>query len=73
MCSTFLLKGRIYINRLNLHYTPEMEKAMHGAHGVGYEVYSRKLTVRMKVEEKREKEYRKSVSIANHIERKVLG
>lgn len=63
----FILKGRIHINRLNLHYTHEMEKAMHQSHGVGYEVYSRKLTVRMKVEEKREKDYRKSLKIVKGI------
>ncbi len=33
---------------------------MHGAHGVGYEVYSRNHQVRMSVERQREKNYLKS-------------
>ncbi|WP_203363199.1 hypothetical protein [Bacillus sp. REN10] len=47
-------------NSLNLTYTEGMEKAMHGAHGVGYEVYSRNHQVRMSVERQREKNYLKS-------------
>jgi hypothetical protein len=48
-----------------------MEKAMHGAHGVGYEVYRRKHAVRMMVEKRREEEYQKSRSIVERIERQV--
>ncbi|MEW9109383.1 hypothetical protein ACQCT6_00500 [Cytobacillus gottheilii] len=48
-----------------------MEKAMRGAHGVGYEVYSRKHDVRMEVEEKRQKEYVESQRMVADLERKV--
>jgi hypothetical protein len=48
-----------------------MEKAMQKAHGVGYEVYSRKLNVRIKVEKNREKDYHKSQMIVNDLERKL--
>ncbi|ETI69083.1 hypothetical protein BAVI_09996 [Neobacillus vireti LMG 21834] len=34
-----------------------MEKAMHCAHGVGYEEYMRHHSVRMRVEKSREKDY----------------
>jgi hypothetical protein len=34
-----------------------MEKALLGAHGVCYEVYKRKLNVRMEVEKRREREH----------------
>lgn len=45
---------------------------MHQSHGVGYEVYSRKLDVRMKVEEKREENYQKSQMIIKGFERKIF-
>ncbi|MFC5733836.1 hypothetical protein [Cytobacillus gottheilii] len=44
---------------------------MRGAHGVGYEVYSRKHDVRMEVEEKRQKEYVESQRMVADLERKV--
>lgn len=46
-----------------------MEKAMHGAHGVGYEVYRRKHDVRMRVEKRREQDYLKSCRIIEKIGR----
>ncbi len=52
-------------------YTSEMEKAMHGAHGIGYEVYKRKHDVRMQVEKKREQEYRESRRMIAELDRKV--
>ena len=48
-----------------------MEKAMRQAHGVGYEVYSQNLDVRMEVEEKRERSYLKSNQIVNEMNRRV--
>jgi hypothetical protein len=50
-----------------------MEKAMRQAHGVGYEVYSQNLEVRMKVEKKRERSYMKSNQILNDVNRRVHG
>lgn len=52
-------KEWIGINHLQLSYTSEMEKAMLKAHGVGYEEYSRRLSVRIKVENRRKNDYRK--------------
>jgi hypothetical protein len=46
-----------------------MEKAMHGTHGVGYEVYRRKHDVRMRVEKRREQDYLKSRRIIKEIGR----
>jgi hypothetical protein len=48
-----------------------MEKAMHTAHGIGYEVYCRQHDVRMEVEQKREKDYLKSQRIVSDLDRKV--
>jgi len=39
---------------MKLKYTNEMEKGLLRAHGVCYEVYKRKLNVRMEVEKRRE-------------------
>ncbi len=50
-------------------YTGEMEKAMQGAHGVGYEVYKQKHQVRMQVEQKREQEYQESRRMISDLER----
>ncbi len=44
---------------------------MQGAHGVGYEVYSQKHEVRMKVEQKREQDYLQSQRIVADLDRKV--
>ncbi|BCB05498.1 hypothetical protein KH172YL63_36310 [Bacillus sp. KH172YL63] len=48
-----------------------MEKAMHGAHGIGYEVYKRKHDVRMQVEKKREQDYKESRRMIAAFDRKV--
>jgi len=50
-----------------------MEKAMHSAHGVGYEVYSQKHEVRMKVEQKREREYIESRRIVADYNRRFIN
>jgi hypothetical protein len=54
-----------------MEYTNEMEKAMHGAHGVGYETYKRKHNVRMQVEKRRENEYIESRRMIADLDRKV--
>ncbi|MCH1625568.1 hypothetical protein MJG50_09525 [Fredinandcohnia sp. SECRCQ15] len=48
-----------------------MERAMHQAHGIGYEVYSRKFEERLKVEQRREKEYEKGRILVAEIDRKL--
>jgi hypothetical protein len=55
----------------SISYTSEMEKAMHGAHGIGYEVYKRKHEVRMQVEQRREQEYKESRRMIAALDRKV--
>jgi len=53
-----------------MNYTHEMEKAMHHAHGIGYEVYCQKHQERMKVENRREKEYNLSRKILENFSKK---
>ena len=48
-----------------------MEKAMHAAHGVGYEVYKREHEIRIAIEKKREKDYMRSQRVASDFERKL--
>ncbi|MFO1445267.1 hypothetical protein KDN24_19125 [Bacillus sp. Bva_UNVM-123] len=48
-----------------------MEKAMHRAHGVGYQVYCQKQDIRLLIEKKREQDYLKSQQIVAQFERKV--
>ncbi|GAA0326874.1 hypothetical protein GCM10008967_16750 [Bacillus carboniphilus] len=50
-----------------------MEKAMQQAHGIGYEVYSQKHEIRMKVERKREKDYIQSQRIVMEHDRKLFS
>jgi hypothetical protein len=47
-----------------------MEKAMYQAHGFGYEEYSRKLSKRLEVEQRREVEYQKSLDIVAELDRR---
>jgi hypothetical protein len=54
-----------------MNYTSDMEKAMHNAHGVGYEQYCRKHDVRMKVEEQREQDYLASQRLVADLARKL--
>ncbi|MCR8847657.1 hypothetical protein NQ095_04500 [Rossellomorea sp. SC111] len=44
---------------------------MHGAHGIGYEVYKRKHEVRMQVEKKREQDYKQSRLMIAALDRRV--
>lgn len=50
-----------------MNYTSVMEQAMHSAHGVGYAVYSLKHKVRMDIENRRQKEYVKSIQLISKI------
>ncbi|WP_053367608.1 hypothetical protein [Bacillus sp. FJAT-27245] len=60
------------MEKLNMRYTSEMEKAMHGSHGVGYEEYKLNHEVRMEVEQRRQREYVKSQRMIADIDRKVF-
>ena len=46
---------------------------MHKAHGVGYQVYSQKHSVRIKVEAKRERNYRESKRLLAEITSKLYA
>ncbi|THE14210.1 hypothetical protein E1I69_05200 [Bacillus timonensis] len=73
-CSKTFLKQRrdwFIINRIRLNYTGEMEKAMHQAHGIGYEDYCRKFKERLRVEKTREQEYKQGRMIVAQFDRKV--
>lgn len=59
------------IHTLHLEYTEGMEKAMHSAHGVGYEVYMRRHKVRMNVEARREQDYKETQHLVADLERKI--
>ncbi|SEO71168.1 hypothetical protein SAMN04488134_11179 [Amphibacillus marinus] len=59
------------INKLELNYTAEMEKAMYQSHGIGYAKYERNMDERIKVEQSREYSHRASLDIVNDIERQV--
>ncbi|MED1470426.1 hypothetical protein ABE288_14835 [Bacillus salipaludis] len=56
-----------------MNYTSEMEKAMHKAHGVGYQVYSQKHSVRIRVEKQRERNYRESKRLLAEITNKLYA
>ncbi|WHY94196.1 hypothetical protein QNK12_12305 [Neobacillus cucumis] len=56
-----------------MNYTSEMEKAMHKAHGVGYQVYSQKHSVRIRVENQRERNYRESKRLLAEITSKLYA
>ncbi|MBS4220832.1 hypothetical protein KHA96_21270 [Bacillus sp. FJAT-49711] len=64
-------KDWFFINTLDMQYTNGMEKAMYGAHGVGYETYKRQHQVRVTIEKKREKEYVLSQRVKSGLERKI--
>lgn len=65
-------KDVLIVEKLNMRYTSEMEKAMQGSHGIGYEEYKLKHEVRMEVEQRREKEYVKSQRMIADLDRKVF-
>ncbi|QOR69058.1 hypothetical protein IM538_20355 [Cytobacillus suaedae] len=54
-----------------MNYTSEMEKAMHQAHGISYEVYRSNVEARMKVEQKREQDYVKGKLLIARLDSKV--
>ncbi len=43
---------------------------MYQSHGIGYEEYSRKLSQRLKIEQKRQIEYEQSLKIVANFERR---
>ncbi len=65
-------KDVLFVEKLNMRYTSEMEKAMQGSHGIGFEEYKLKHDVRMEVEQRREREYVKSQRLIADIERKIF-
>lgn len=60
-------KDWFFIDPLKIQYTTDMEKALHGAHGIGYETYRRSCGKRIEVEMKRERDYAASQLTAMHI------
>ena len=67
----FQITEGFIIHCLNLKYTTEMEKALLGAHGVCYEVYRRKLKVRIQVEQRRERDYLLSQQMVSDLSTKL--
>ncbi|GIN89037.1 hypothetical protein J6TS1_09740 [Siminovitchia terrae] len=60
-------KEWFFITPLKIQYTNEMEKALHGAHGIGYETYRHDCGKRIEVEKRREEEYVESKIVAENI------
>ncbi|WP_155996950.1 hypothetical protein [Halobacillus karajensis] len=54
-----------------MNYTADMEKAMHQAHNMSYAEYSRKLDTRLKVEEKRQREFEESQKMIAQVDRQL--
>lgn len=46
---------------------------MHQSHGIGYAEYNQKLEERIRVEQERDKEYLKSNSMVDELQRQVHG
>ncbi|MGE8080670.1 hypothetical protein [Peribacillus loiseleuriae] len=44
---------------------------MQQSHGIGYSEYSRRLDVRLQVEERRERDYEESNRIVNNLQRQI--
>ena len=59
------------MEKLNLNYTPEMEKAMHQNHGVNFTEYEMNVEKRMKVERKREKSHEQSMKLIAELQQDV--
>ncbi|MCE7790975.1 hypothetical protein K8O68_00925 [Salipaludibacillus sp. CUR1] len=55
----------------DMKYTENMEKSLQQAHGVGHEVYKKSLDQKVKIEQEREKEYRKSLQTEQELSRKI--
>ncbi|WP_430791184.1 hypothetical protein VBD025_08450 [Virgibacillus flavescens] len=51
-----------------MNYTPEMEKAMHQSHNMGYAEYGRKLENQIAVEKRRQDEYEKCKNITAELD-----
>ncbi|MFT4412928.1 hypothetical protein ACLM5H_03610 [Fredinandcohnia humi] len=45
---------------------------MHQAHGIGYEAYSRKFEERLKVEQRREMEYKRGRLLVAEVDRRIF-
>ncbi|MBD8007486.1 hypothetical protein H9631_20805 [Bacillus sp. Sa1BUA2] len=60
-------KEWFFITPLKIQYTNEMEKALHRAHGIGYETYRHDCAKRIEVEKRREAEYVESRIVAENI------
>lgn len=54
-----------------MNYTPEMEKAMHQSHNMGYAEYGRKLDNRLTVEKRRQREYEQCKHIVAEFENQI--
>jgi hypothetical protein len=57
---------------IDIKFTSEMEKAMHQFHGMGYNEYRRTHKKRMKVERKRERNYRSSQIVTANLKGKLF-
>ncbi|WFT77084.1 hypothetical protein [Halobacillus naozhouensis] len=56
---------------MSLNYTAEMEKAMQQAHNISYAEYSSKLDERLKIEEKRQREFERSQKMVAQVDRQL--
>ena len=59
------------MEKLNLNYTPKMEKAMHQNHGMNFTEYEMNVDKRMKVERKREKSHEQSIKLIAELQQDI--
>ncbi|PXW91416.1 hypothetical protein DES38_10535 [Streptohalobacillus salinus] len=57
--------------KLNLTYTPEMEKAMHQSHGMNFSEYEMNIEKRLEVEKKREQSHRRGLEAAKEMDHDI--
>ncbi|WP_067843994.1 hypothetical protein [Amphibacillus sediminis] len=59
------------MHKLELSYTPEMEKAMHQSHGCCYARYETDMNKRLEVEQAREVDHQKGLEIKAELDRQA--
>lgn len=59
------------MEKLNLNYTPEMEKAMQQNHGMNFSEYEMNVDKRMEVEKARQESYERSTKMIAELKRDV--
>lgn len=59
------------MEKLNLTYTPEMEKAMQQSHNINFSEYENNVDKRLKVEKEREKSHAESTKMIAELKQDI--